>query len=504
MSISIPTYITNLILKMAVKKAIARLPEIKKSVFGENKGALISYREEEDHKSVIVFIHGFSGDPEATFANVPELLMQDNLLDGYDLFSAGYSSSILPDIAGGFWSANPDITKLSNYFLTLLRNRFKKYERITLLAHSMGGLVLQRAILSLEPAELSKITNVILFGTPSNGLNMANSWISRLVKRQTRDMGSKSDFITSLRSDWEEKFYDQDLKDYKYNFDFRTVAGNSDDFIKQESSLAVFHERYHSLIPGNHINMVKANSIEDKENLCYQLIVSRVSPFNTTKIKSDPFSLNQFIAERTTYVNQHSTNIEGLSAGGLKKLTLALDSLGREQEAINILEQHSLTKTNTDLMGILAGRYKRKYLYAGMQAADGDKSFDLYKLGFTTSQNLLEQANSEQEDSDLDKEYLRSQVYYHAINLAFLSLVYKDEKAAMKSYANIALDHCLLDSKNIWEMATVAEANVYLENDDMSKTYYEKYVKETDNRIRERASTYINAKFAFQSIKGID
>ena len=49
-----------------------------------------------------------------------------------------------------------------------------------------------------------------------------------------------------------------------------------------------------------------------------------------------------------------------LDDGGIGRLVFALEALGRQQQAIDILEEvHTRT---TELMGILAGRLKRRWL----------------------------------------------------------------------------------------------------------------------------------------------
>ena len=51
-----------------------------------------------DHASnAIVFVHGFGGDPSETWGSFPDFLMADAILDGWDIFSLGYSSKLAPD-----------------------------------------------------------------------------------------------------------------------------------------------------------------------------------------------------------------------------------------------------------------------------------------------------------------------------------------------------------------------------------------------------------------------
>ena len=70
----------------------------------------------------------------------------------------------------------------------------------------MGGLVVQNGILKLEKKDLKKIKYLLMFGTPSKGLNIANFRIAKMLKSQIKNLGSASDFITKLRNDWNKKF----------------------------------------------------------------------------------------------------------------------------------------------------------------------------------------------------------------------------------------------------------------------------------------------------------
>ncbi len=481
MNFSLPPYILNLVVKMADKKSTKSITN-KKS--GNKKAQIYSFREVDEHKSVILFLHGFTGHPTETFKNIPELLLAEKQIDGYDIFSIGYSSSLMPDIAKNIWSADPDIESLSSYFKTLIETRFNRYNRICLVAHSMGGLVVQNGILKLGKKDLKKIKYLLMFGTPSKGLNIANLRIARMLKPQIKNLGSTSDFIIKLRNDWKLKFNE------KYPFEFKTIAGTSDEFVAKESSLEEFKERYQYQIEGTHSTMIKANDDTDVQSPCFRLILDSLSPVkigNQLK-ENNYFKLNQFIAKNMSVIDELNEDIQSLDVKGLKKLALAYDSISEDEKAIKLLENHKLSLTDTDVMGILGGRYKRRYLFSGSKDTDAKKSMTWFSKGY---KKALQMKN-------------KDQIYYHAINLAFLNIVYKDDKASMMSYANIALEHCDANSINIWELATIAEVYLYLGNETESKKYYAKVLEKTENQIRMRCSIFLNAKFAYEALVGIE
>src|SRR5690606_743988 len=59
------------------------------------KEVVTTFRESENANSVILFVHGFSGEAENTFAKAPKLLIDnEGSLDGWDMFPLGYSSNV--------------------------------------------------------------------------------------------------------------------------------------------------------------------------------------------------------------------------------------------------------------------------------------------------------------------------------------------------------------------------------------------------------------------------
>ena len=79
----------------------------------------IEVRRREGTDCAVLFIHGFSGDQEETWGLFPTLIGTQPCLSSWDIFSLGYSTSLLPDIRG-IWSADPDLPILAINFRTRL------------------------------------------------------------------------------------------------------------------------------------------------------------------------------------------------------------------------------------------------------------------------------------------------------------------------------------------------------------------------------------------------
>ena len=107
---------------------------------------------------------------------------------------------------------------------------------------------------------------MILFGTPSTGLRKA-SWVAPW-KRQLRNMAAGSEFIKTLRQDWDSRF-EQGL-----GFQLMVVAGEQDQFVPPDSNLAPFPRQCRYVVPGNHLSMVRA---ADSDAPSVRLLVSALS-----------------------------------------------------------------------------------------------------------------------------------------------------------------------------------------------------------------------------------
>ena len=134
----------------------------------------------------------------------------------------------------------------------------------------------------------------------------------------------------------------------------------------------------------------------------------------------------------------------------LVQAALVLDAEGKRAEAIELLEMHP--HLGTDAKGTLAGRVKRRWLESG-SSSDAKWALELYT-------EALGVATDRKNDG---------QIFYHAINVAFMKFVAFDESIeSVKEMAALALAHaqkCERDpEQTVWSLATQAEAHLYLGN----------------------------------------
>ncbi len=465
------SYVPKERFKISSEKTIdALVKDYKKPV----KELVTKFRETEKANSAILFIHGFSGEASGTFGNVPQFLMDNQKMDGWDMFPLGYSENVPPEMGKAVWASLSDLKRNSDYLVTSLKHKYSKYKRVAIVAHSLGGLVAQQAILDLPAEERNRISHLLLFGTPSGGLS--EKGLQSLSQNSLKELGSGGAYIKSLRERWDKTFNNT------YPFAFKTVAGTKDAFVPVDSSLEPFSKEYREMVEGNHFSMV---NVDNEDNDSYQLIVQTLTNNTFLNKFSVPEEINIALGEYDAVIKNLLPKIDSLDAQGLERLILALEGADREKDAIDILQKHPLAKDNSNLLGVIGGRYKRKYLNT-FSTEDRQKAIKYYK-------EALQIAETKDD---------YKQIYYPAINLAFLSLL-NDDQPAMNDFAKKAIAATEKDPFNsMWKLATLGEASLYLGDFEKAMEYYVKAAKMAG--IREKISIYSNAFNAFTRLMGTD
>lgn len=386
----------------------------------------------------VIFVHGFSGERDDTWDRFPGLV--GSATQDWDIFTVGYATTLLPDVVG-IWSADPDLPILAGMLRTQLGTPpFSEYRSLALIAHSMGGLVVQKALVD-DPTLGPRVRHVILFGTPSSGLRKAG-W-APFWKRQLQNMAQGSSFIADLRRDWTRLYASPP-------FNFLAVAGASDQFVPPDSSLGPFDSRVQRVVPGDHVSIVKpSNADAPSVTLVVATLQAGAAP------PPDPVAQLRLAAERPSakvveVVQRVETTSAWMSVKNIVDVALALDGAGRRDEAVAFLERYK--DQDCDIKGVLAGRMKRLW-FDTEKTTYAERALALYEealRGATTA----------------------DQISYLAINVAFMKLVFADDAAAARSMAAIALEHAASVQDDVWRTATIAEAHLYHERFEQALAEY--------------------------------
>jgi predicted alpha/beta hydrolase family esterase len=401
-----------------------------------------TFSSSPQNRAAIVFVHGFTGDLRKTWRNIPDLLHADGHLNDWDMVGFGYVSTRLFDLAG-LWSADAALPEIARMLQSRPEISANKYDRLAFVAHSMGGLVVQQAIVSSEQLR-DRVSYVALFGTPSNGLEKAG--FADFWKRQVNDMVKGGKFVSELRKAWD----DQQLSTSN-KFKFVAVAGERDQFVPPESSMGCFPNDLCRVIPGNHLTMLEGDTVEaPAAQIILQLITGNTrqpkGARSTAHVAIEKEGFQDVINKLWPgYLQDRNAPFPAVDDYGAGQLGMALEKIGDSETAIRLLSAHHAK--GTDVLGILAGRLKRRWWLKSLQE-DLDRALQLYTEGYERA------VAADPVDHD--------QAYYHGINIAYLTMAPPTRNfARAKEWADKVLQHTAssVDPRmRKWIAATEADA----------------------------------------------
>ncbi|MBT8257954.1 MAG: caspase family protein [Bacteroidia bacterium] len=431
------------------------------------------FRKSEGVNNVLILAHGFTGEGHETYGKIPYLLMGNEKMNGWDIMPFGINQNITPAMGKGVWASIENLNRYSENLRSRLANEFNSYDRIAIVAYSLGGLAVQKAILASEPEIRERLSHVILIATPSNGIT--NDAFKEHWKNQIHDLIKGSSYINNLRSEWDQTFKDN------YPFHLKVVAATKDEYVSKESCLDPFGQKYWEMVSGNHLSVVKQ---ETNENDTYRLILDTLTNNAFSRLYTDQEEVNLLLGEYDRIIDELMPDLEKLNEGALEKLIHALEGSGKRQEAIKILKTHKLTQEDSDMLRALGDLYKNRYLNDS-HLEDAETAMNCYKRSYEIAKN-------EKDNED---------VYLSAIDLAFLNLLL-DNKKDMLAYAEEARDLAEHMRNSLNKLCTMAEAFLLQDDMDKARSYYEKTAALAG--IKEKIAIYSNAFTAYSKLSGVD
>ena len=467
--------------------------------------SLIAFRRKASTAAVF-FVHGFTGSAVETWGKFPELLEGDLPLAGHDFFFWRYVSRKPGGIPGlnwlikRFWKDDPTIPRLGEALRTPLENTRglanQEYEKIIVVAHSMGGLIVQAFLLDElrkgRRSVLDRLTEVLFYATPSNGAELSK--IGQFFQTQAADMLRDGQFIRELRSRWARDVEaHRDDPQRLTRFRLSLIAGASDKFVPPESSSLPFPKDEHEIVQGDHIESTKPN---DRDHDIYAVLRTRLLRGTRTLHEQQIVDgeapevaafRTQIEAARVLKDGDKLCALAGNLAGSPVKLSpalwkqvgLALSGANRFPESVTALEEYfkmrgtpdtdgraaqqlavtySYDKRSTDAVsllmqlpkeiyddpetqGILGGCFKRQWLSTGEPADLGEKARSFYQTGYDRAK----------------KTGNRASLIYNGINLAYMALAL-DKTGHREIAAELLPVLAANDKPDYWERATHAEA----------------------------------------------
>lgn len=166
------------------------------------------FERKDGNPNLIVFVHGIVGSAQGTWKNKdsgqnwPSLVAEDPLFSGTDILVYNYPSSLV--------ERKFSMAGLTQRMAIEFRSNdiaIGEYEKITFVAHSMGGIIVRNYILE-NPEIVPKINALYLFSTPMNGSALANILSVARKSPLVKNLAIPNDgegFLSDLRREWREK-----------------------------------------------------------------------------------------------------------------------------------------------------------------------------------------------------------------------------------------------------------------------------------------------------------
>ena len=147
-------------------------------------------------RHIVFFVHGLTGD-KASFGKLPEFIQ-----DECDCVAVNY------EYPSKRFSKSPSIFFIANNLDNFIRNEIRsQHERVALVGHSMGGVILRdmlgRQIFQEKPLD-AHVKMATFIASPLNG-----AWIAKFAKHlpgveknQIKDLDPSSPYLTDVTNRW--------------------------------------------------------------------------------------------------------------------------------------------------------------------------------------------------------------------------------------------------------------------------------------------------------------
>lgn len=213
---------------------------------------LLEIHVPDKKKQGIVFVHGWSGD-KTSFGDFPKFLEEtfDCKTNVYE-----YPSNWIKEC--------PSIVVISRNLNSWVHENFSEYGSLAFIAHSMGGLVVRKLLVSQlwqtnKNRRLDQLVRQVTFiASPHNGSVLASlaKIIPGLGTAQIRDLDPNSSFLLELNSQWQKWAFDN-----SDTCGIRSLFGTEDKVVNMADAQGLDPEAV-SIFNTDHTSIVKPDSKE--------------------------------------------------------------------------------------------------------------------------------------------------------------------------------------------------------------------------------------------------
>jgi hypothetical protein len=180
---------------------------------------MIRYISKKKNNNLILLVHGFTGGKDTWIDKngdrIPKYLERNKEINSsFDIAYYDYYTKVIDKIdkirfffgliksSRGRFKRNLSIDDIKDVLFSHLENEFKKYDKVVIIAHSMGGLISKAAILKLIEKDNNKIVLFLSLCVPHNGSNLANLGKLILNNPNLQDLAPLSKIIDDTTRKW--------------------------------------------------------------------------------------------------------------------------------------------------------------------------------------------------------------------------------------------------------------------------------------------------------------
>jgi pimeloyl-ACP methyl ester carboxylesterase len=217
-------------------------------------------------RHAILFVHGWRGD-DGSFESFPDIL-----------FSLHKSACAVFPYPTGVLQHSPSIVYVADALHNWIKNRFKDH-RIAILAHSQGGLVTRRFIVSATDKRDRldmQVRNIVFFASPHNGTILANlgNKLPFLKSQQLSDLSDDSPILFDLNVRWKKW-----VKHYvPERCKLRSIFGTKDEVVTSINAIGDDEECI-PILGRTHVDIVKPTNAEDEVVLTVETFLEETKFF---------------------------------------------------------------------------------------------------------------------------------------------------------------------------------------------------------------------------------
>lgn len=180
---------------------------------------MIKYISKRNNKNLILLVHGFVGGRDTWIEKngdrIPKYLNKNEKINSnFDIAYFEYFTKITDKIekikyffklitsSKRKFKQNLSIDDIKDILSSHLEGEFKKYDKVVVIAHSMGGLISKAAILKLIKKENNQVVLFLSLCVPHNGSNLANLGKYILNNDNVTDLAPLSLIIDEISREW--------------------------------------------------------------------------------------------------------------------------------------------------------------------------------------------------------------------------------------------------------------------------------------------------------------